>query len=469
MKGITRHLGWGGAALATFALTGIASPAWADDAELRATLRELAAKIEAMQAQQKAMQAKLDAAGKVAAAAPASAGQAVVGGDIPGSFKLPGSKTSIQIGGYVKGLVAYNERGPLGDPAGSDTQLVASTIPLSNAPDSALRKNYWKESAKESRITFRTNTPSDYGLITTFIEADFYGTAGTEQSTNSHNLRLRHAWATFGNFGAGQFWSNMANLTSPVETVDFTPQSGTFGGLRQPSIRWTQPTSYGFWSVALENPDSRFVNTAGVASSPDNDKSLDANAKIHFKAGPGEFEVVGAYQNQSTAEAALAPAVTTGRNFRIAGWGGAVSGYISTFGDYDRILFSISATKDGGRFQGGRFPDALLVTTGTGAATTGVLKGIDTTAWMLAYRHRWTPTLRSTLAHSYTSAKIPDGLTTAGKDLTDNRYTSTHLNLIWSPTPMTDFGMEIMKADRRVVSGLTGDLTRFMTAVKVKY
>jgi hypothetical protein len=45
-------------------------------------------------------------------AAPA---QAVTGGDHPGSFKLPGSNTSMKIGGYTKGDLYYDVDQDLGD------------------------------------------------------------------------------------------------------------------------------------------------------------------------------------------------------------------------------------------------------------------------------------------------------------------------------------------------------------------
>ncbi|MDY0014357.1 MAG: DcaP family trimeric outer membrane transporter [Rhodocyclaceae bacterium] len=407
---------------------------------------------------------------KTAAVAPAAApAEAVTKGDIPGSFKLPGSNTSVALGGYVKGLATYSTRGPLGNPGSSDELFIPVVIPLSNAAPNTIRKNYWKESAKESRIVIRTHTPSDLGPINTLIEADFYGTPGNEATTNSHQLRLRHAWGTIGNFGFGQFWSNMANMTAVPETVDFTPQIGIFGGVRQTGIRWTQPTSFGFWSVAAENPEARIASTAGIVSGPDNDKIADFNGKVHFKAGPGEFEVVGAFRRPNTGEAALGTAPAPEEEYRKSGWGLGFSGYVRTIGDYDRLMFGISATRDMGRAQSGLLGDAVFVTSGTGAAKSGELRGIDTMGGFLSYRHRWSPTMRSTWAYSLLMADNPTGLTAAGRDTLDKRLWSTHLNLIWSPVPQVDFGIEYLHGGRTVESGKSGDLDRFLMAAKYKY
>lgn len=447
------------AILVSAGLSGSAFAQTSDDvAALKAQLKQLMERIE-----------QLEKSKNVAAVSPAPAADVVTKGDIPGSFKLPGSNTSVAVGGYVKGLATFTTRGPLGNPGSSDETFIPVVIPLSNAAPSALRKNYWKESAKESRIVIRTSTPSTYGLITTLIEADFYGTPGNEATTNSHNLRLRHAWGSIGNFSFGQFWSNMANMTAVPETVDFTPQIGIFGGVRQTGIRWTQPTSFGFWSVAAENPEGRIASSGGTVSGPDNDKIADFNGKVHFKAGPGEFEVVGAFQRANTAEAALGASPAPAELYRQTGWGVGFSGYVKTMGDYDRLMFGISTTRNMGRAQSGLLGDAVLVTTGTGASATGELRGIDTVGGFLAYRHRWSPELRSTWAYSLLMADNPTGLTPAGMNVLDKRFWSTHLNLIWAPVPQVDLGIEYMHASRKVESGLSGDMSRFLMAAKYKY
>ena len=445
----------------SLAIAALAAPAYSqstdDVSELKAQVNALLNRIENLEKENTAK-----------ASAPPSQ-DAVTKGDIPGSFKLPGSKTSVSLSGYVKGQMSYSSRGPLGNPGGSDELLIPSTIPLSNTPNTALKKDYWKASAKESRLTLRTYTPSDWGPITTLLEADFYGTAGTETATNSNNFRLRHAWGTLGNFGAGQFWSNIANMTAVPETIDFTPQIGIFGALRQPGFRWTQPTSYGFWSAAIENPESRIVSTAGAVTGPDDDKSPLFNAKVHFKLGGGEYEAVGVLARVNTAEAAFGAAPAPQRTLSKTGYGVGFSGFIPTTGDYNRIMFGVSATRSMGRPQAGLFGDVVLVTSGTGAATTGELRGVDTRGGFIAYRHRWTPSLRSTFAYSKLSADYPGGLGATAGDVLDKMFWTSHANLIWTPVPQVDFGIEYMHASRQVDSGLSGTLNRLYMSAKYKF
>ena len=47
--------------------------------------------------------------------------------------------------------------------------------------------------------------------------------------------------------------------------------------------------------------------------------------------------------------------------------------------------------------------------------------------------------------------------------------TSIHVNLIWSPVPKMDFGIEYMHANREVESGADGDLDRIQFSAKYAY
>ena len=46
---------------------------------------------------------------------------------------------------------------------------------------------------------------------------------------------------------------------------------------------------------------------------------------------------------------------------------------------------------------------------------------------------------------------------------------SIHVNLIYSPQPKLDFGIELLLADREIESGADGDLTRLQFSAKYAY
>ncbi len=133
---------------------------------------------------------------------------AVVQGDIPGSFRLPGSETSVRIYGFAE-LNAVHEF--KGDNGSCDYSTCLFYAPLSNS-DLDARKNATYLHARTSRIGFEAATPSPYGPIAVKIEGDFnndprtgnaavngdYKNIYTQQATNSYNFRLRQAYGQFG-------------------------------------------------------------------------------------------------------------------------------------------------------------------------------------------------------------------------------------------------------------------------------
>jgi TolA-binding protein len=76
------------------------------------TIEEQNKKLNAQGQEIQAQQEQVEAVEEAVVAAPA---QAVTGGDHPGSFKLPGSNTSMKIGGYTKGDLYYDVDQDLGD------------------------------------------------------------------------------------------------------------------------------------------------------------------------------------------------------------------------------------------------------------------------------------------------------------------------------------------------------------------
>lgn len=409
------------------------SPASADElSELRRQVQLLQQRLESIEAARKQ---------EAEAPKPAASAQVVTAGDVKGSFKLPGTNTSVSIGGYVK-AVGIRSNVTAGPNNVGDELLIPGTIPLSTAKSSGKVKFH----ARESRLAFRTYTPTSYGPLTTLIEADFFGTNGTETGTNSHGMRIRHAWGTLGNFGAGQFWSNMFNLTALPETIDFAPQQGSLGGVRQSGFRWTAPFAGGFWAVAAENPET-FVSLPATTT-PDVDSAPDVSAKVHFKTGFGEYEVAGLGRRLRSNTAAG----------KASAYGLGVSGVIPLFAG-DDFKFQLAYGDGAGRYVGGM--GAVL----DAAAVGGDLETIKTTSGYVGYRHLWAPNLRSTLAYSWINADNPDGV--AGTLL--KRFWSSHLNLIWTPAANVDVGVEYIRADRRQQNGLSGDLDRYMMSAKYAF
>jgi hypothetical protein len=73
---------------------------------------------------------------------------------------------------------------------------------------------------RQSRLGFRSSTPTDLGEFTTIFEFELFGTGVDEGQTT---FRLRHAWGELGALGAGQYWS-------PFTDPDVYPNSLEYWG-----------------------------------------------------------------------------------------------------------------------------------------------------------------------------------------------------------------------------------------------
>lgn len=398
--------------------------------------------------QMKQLQERLDQLERSNAQRPASKPdaperQAITGGDTPGSFMLPGSNTSVTIGGYVKGSVIYSDRSA-GSASPADELLIPSLIPLSNVTFPPAEKGKIKLVGKETRLALRTFTPSALGPVTTYVEADLAGTGGSETATNAYALRMRHAWGSVGNLGFGQTWTNILNPYAVPETLDFAPSIGILGAVRQGQVRWTQPIGMGEWSVALENPETV---VAATSPQPDNDKFPDLNAKLSWRVNGGAIQVAGFVRKLRSNVAGMNSANGKGITASIG----------TQLTRTDKVMFGLGYGEGVGRYWGAGFPDAIVVN--------GRLQAMKTSGGFVGIRHIWTPTLRSSLDYSWVALDLPSGAPAT----LDKKYASAHANLIWNVTKSAELGIEYLWAKRVIGSGIDGKLNRFIFSAKYAF
>jgi hypothetical protein len=416
-------------------------------------LEELKAQIDTLQKKVVELEQKQDKTAQQQASA--AADNVVTGGASKGSFKLPGSNTSVTLGGYVK-LDAVFSNPSAGVDAKGDLSLDPTTIAV--GPNAANNeRNQVKFGARESRLFVKTNTPTSMGDLNTHVEFDFYGADGNESVSNSHGFRLRHAYGTLGNFLAGQTWTNFMNPAALPETVDF---GGPVGQIfdRQAQIRWTQSFGAlasgggGQWSVGLENPETVVQIPGGASFRADDDRFPDVTGQLTFNTPRAKISVHGLLR-QIRVDSAIAPAAVDQK------FGGALSiaGILATIGK-DDFRFTATAGNAIGRYADGFFPDGVL---GTDAR----IRLARQWAWFGAYRHYWSDRLRSSLVLSSAGESNP-----AGSPGNTNRSThSAHINLIWSPVAGSDLGLEYIYADRETEDGLNGRLKRLQASAKYAF
>ncbi len=371
---------------------------------------------------------------------------AVTAGATKGSFKLPNSDTSVTLGGYVKLDAIFSDKSA-GVNSTGDQQYEAGSVPVGpTAGDN--ERNQIKLHARQSRFFFKTSTPSSSGEVGTYLEFDLFGTSGNESVSNSHGLRLRHAYGTLGHLLAGQTWTTFSDPAAYPETLDFGGPAGQIFA-RQAQIRWTDQFNGGQWSVALENPESVVSLPDGTAFRADDDRVPDIAGNLKWDTSLGQFSVAGLLR-QIRVDSASSPASRTEK----WGYGFGANGVIP-FGPKDDARLSLYQGNALGRYTVGFFTDGILDAAGDVTLPKQWLAAVS-------YRHYWNSTVRSTLALSTIHANNRPG--TAG--VVNKEAQSAHLNIIWSPVSQANLGIEYLHARRETTDGLSGTLNRLQASAQ---
>ena len=402
--------------------------------ELKAVVRQLQQRIEQLENRQKtdASQAAAPAArpGKTTAAT-----EPVTAGSIPGSFRIPGTDTSIKIYGNVRVDATYDFAGRNNDIRNNDWASVVFAQPLSTNSANRLREKQFYATARASRLGVVTSTPTALGDVELKLEGDFNAPNDYmgELGSNGTQFRLRHAYGRAGNLLLGQTWSNFIDLRSYPETVDFNP-TGDVTLIRQAQLRYTLPMGSASLAFSVENPESLSslppFQTASNAGRNDFDRTPDFMAnwtwngeKAHVSARAVTMEYRNDLHGKRGYALALSGSTTLGAGTLVAG---------------------IQGGEGIGRYM---FNSVLQGATDTGTDLR-LWKG---TGWHLGYTQPWTSTLRSNLivsrsafsadaaADAFQRARFLGG---ADEFIPNKRVDQAFANLFWGVAKNTEFGLE---------------------------
>lgn len=415
-------------------------------AELQSQLRQLQEKIDRMEHQQQspaleqrsfqALDSRVrDLEERETRTAPANV---VTGGDKPGSFKLPGSNTSVSIGGYVKLDAIFNVDEDLGD-----TLFPGAVV---TDPDADPDTGKFRFHARQTRLNIGTSTPTGMGELNTFIELDFFGSGGNEVFSNSSNFRIRHAYGEIGPLLAGQYWSNFMQFVAYPGTVDFGGPMGV-SFIRQAQLRYSMPLGGGTLSVSAENPEQ-----TGFANAQD--EMPDFTARYAWSGGNAALEASTvlrrlAYDDGVNSDSEFGYGLLLAGNYSF-GATKVMAGGI--YGDgIGRYLYFASGSADG--------------TEGIGAAVideNGNLDTVEAYGLVFGIEQQWTPTFRSGLAYGTTRGRNPSPTST--KELG-----TFHFSNFWTPVDNLTFGLEAARAEQKLQNGDSGNAWRVQFATQVNF
>jgi len=427
-----------GAALALSAGGGAFAAETQDLEALKDQVRILMERIDQLEAQQaaseeqdKLQEEQLSQVQERVETAPANA---ITAGDIPGSFKIPGTDTSVSVSGYVKGDFIYDPDADVGD------SFSVGAIPNDGAADQENVRLH----ARQSRLRIASHTDVGNGSsVDTAIEGDFFGAGGNELFSNSTSFRIRHAYGEYntpgGSFLAGQTWTLFGGFNYASVVDFFGPNGQTF--LRQGQVRWTHPSGF---AVSLENPET-FFGFGQTATSVDELPDLVGK----WTGGPGgaggSYSLSGVVRQVGGTGTGIDGAAF---DDTATAWGLHAGGSW----DLDAFMFTLGAAYGDGL---GRYHLA-----NTSAGVVGVAGELETIEQLgvtagLSFDTSDTSSINVSLGYSDRDDEFAALTPTA-----DEEGVSLHTNYMWSPWPGTNFGIEVIYGQRDQFNGEDGDATR---------
>jgi outer membrane murein-binding lipoprotein Lpp len=431
---------------AVVALLAAQVPASADEIdELRTQIQSLQSKMGKLEAAQRRKR-------RVAPAA------AVEAGAKPRSWKLPGTNTSMQIGGYAKLDLIYDINSNTGDSIG---------LAPADGSAAANRQQHFRLHARQSRFWIRTWTPTDWGELETHIQGDFYGAGGNEIVSNSDTFRARHLYGRLGPVLAGMTWSTFMILESLPDTLDFSGPAGV-PFVRQAQLRYTHSFGGGTTLVlAVENPDtspgSAFNNTApAVPLTVGQDPIPEFVVGLTHTWGSGRasvralFRQINYNDGVASSEAAFAWGIHGGFGWRF---------------NNRRTAIGMSAYYGRGLGRHITASGNTIAVVANGVTNAYSLRTVAQYGGQVWIQHRWTDTLRSNLVYGRIRNDYVQQVTggkNAGGSATQD-YWTIHANLIWRPVPRVDIGIEYIYGFNGIVNSANGEIHRIMMSFKYNF
>ena len=368
----------------------------------------------------------------------------------------PGSPagTTLRYGGFIKAdfMATKAHDGQFADSAVGRVLYVPSQTPVGG---SASDIDY-DAHAKFSRFGIGVDTVTESGAKGgAFVEMDFFGNAlGSQNSTNTYGVTLRHAYAYWNKWLAGQTWSNFMDVGALPDAVDFIGPTDGVVFVRQAQVRYTS----GAFSVALENPETLYIqNGGGAVTASDRGALPDLTARYGWKGDWGTFGV-GALLRNLKAQRAGSSTVSAIDDSEMAG--ALTVGGKWVLGKNDDLRYQVTAGNGFSRYIG------LGITADTAVDASGDLDALGGVASFIGWRHAWSPKVRTNLIYARSQYDNPVALTGGGAT---ESVQSLRANVFYTPFPKVDVGAELMIGERELESGVDGRITRLQFTTKYSF
>lgn len=363
----------------------------------------------------------------------------------PRLLEIDGHQVRVGIAGAIQ-VDAIHDFNAVGlKPGGSvEREFITADIPVGGeAADISNRTGF---SPNQSYLSGWAETDTPWGPLRVYGEVNLMGsTTGTE-------FQIYKAYGEWGWLKAGFDYTLWLNQATIPDTLDFE------GPNAAPEVRFTQaslkiplvPDSDRrefFFTVGVEDAQGDMTLPSGVESV---DQFPAVIGKLSFEPDWAHIELGGLYRRLK--------AEGTGYDQAMNGWGVAFNGSINTW-KKDNFIWGLEYGVALGAYM--QDTSCLGLDAAPTSPTNSSLKAIPAFAAWAAYQHWWSKSLRSTA--TYGLVRLDSDFDLWPRPAGTGTYKQTQyasMNLIWSPWPPFDVGLEYMfghrtVTDRTAVAGST--------------
>ena len=354
------------------------------------------------------------------------------------------------------------------DPDWNDT-LRVSTVPTRGEPYGG--DGEFVTSVRQSRMGMSASYPTDNGDVTALLEYEWFGTGGDAGQTTP---RLRHAWASWKNLGAGQTNSNFMDIDVFPNTIDYWGPTGMIF-YRNQQVRYTVPLGEDELAFSIEDPDTaltvgrfRDTDSCDLPGSPGNNCGSTANDIFQAKNDVPDFTARyrdntawGHWQIAGIVRKLGFERLDNSNSDYEMGYGFNASTVINML-DRDKLKLQLAY----GEGIGNYFNDGGLDI----APDSADINNSDATAVQILgivayYDHYWSDRWSSSIGWSMTDLD-----TEAGQEFDEfKKGQIATANLLFYPTDHVMTGFEFNWGQREDVDGVDGEDFRVQFSLKVDF
>ncbi|MEG0342189.1 MAG: DcaP family trimeric outer membrane transporter [Acinetobacter sp.] len=280
------------------------------------------------------------------------------------------------------------------------------------------------------------------------LEADFW----VDNGKGDGKLRIRHAYVSFDDWLLGQTWSLMSNMETMTESIDYTQFLGVSTS-RLPQIR----RDFNFnasnkLQLALEYASDRTSELPALTA-----KYIYKNQAILLM-GQGFINEKRAEVNQQDIDK-VSWGIGLGARYKFTPQQSVQANYYHVKGDQKFVSYTTQGSSSDGAAMGGDYSIDLN-------NNSLLLNEFDSLTF--GYSHKLNDQWRGNIAASW--MKFTDDNAYAKANITNNKQLTDHaINLIYTPRPYLDLGVEYHLGERESFEGKTADISRVNLSAQYKF